>query len=79
MQKQYGIIGYPLSHSFSPDYFAKKFREEGVDAAYKAFPIISINELPALLQANPTVAGLNVTIPYKCLVLPFLSISPIPA
>lgn len=68
----YGLIGYPLSHSLSQAYFREKFRKENITGSdYEVFPIKSISELPALLQQHPTLAGLNVTIPYKESVLPF--------
>ncbi|OSZ82213.1 shikimate dehydrogenase [Chitinophagaceae bacterium IBVUCB1] len=72
MAASYGLIGYPLSHSFSPPYFAKKFAEQGIDADYKAYPLASIEELTALLNNNPSLQGLNVTIPYKQEVIPYL-------
>ncbi len=69
----FGLIGYPLSHSFSEKYFAKKFAEEGInDCRYELFPIESIEQLPILLRANPELAGINVTIPYKKQVLRYL-------
>lgn len=69
----YGLIGYPLTHSFSPDFFKTKFEKEGIhDAVYHAFPLASIDALPRLLKEQPAVCGLNVTIPYKEQVLPFL-------
>jgi shikimate dehydrogenase len=71
--KRYGLIGYPLSHSFSQKYFEEKFRAEGIaGCAYELFPIPSIEGLEALLKAKPDLHGLNVTIPYKRLVLPYL-------
>ncbi len=71
--RKFGLIGFPLSHSFSPAYFSKKFDIEGhADCSYKAFPIKSIEELTSLLADNPELEGLNVTIPYKKEVLPFL-------
>ena len=74
MNKLYGLIGYPLSHSFSKQYFAQKFAREGIaDASYELFPVESINALPQLLQKHPTLVGLNVTIPYKQQVMPFLT------
>lgn len=71
--RRYGLIGYPLSHSFSQKYFTEKFSREGIaDAVYELFPISSIDELPAVLKAHPDLHGLNVTIPYKQQVLSFL-------
>jgi shikimate dehydrogenase len=68
----YGLIGYPLTHSFSPGYFNSKFEREGINAVYKAFPLPDINDLPALIRNEPALAGLNVTIPYKQQVIAFL-------
>lgn len=69
----YGLIGYPLSHSFSAKYFAKKFETESIsDAGYSLFPLESISLLPALLQQQPYLQGFNVTIPYKVAILPYL-------
>lgn len=68
----YGLIGYPLTHSFSPAYFNDKFEREGIDAVYKAFPLRTINDLPALIEQYPQLVGLNVTIPYKEQVIPYL-------
>ena len=66
-----GLIGYPLSHSFSPDYFTRKFEELGINnAEYKAYPLPKIEEVEALFDNG--VSGLNVTIPYKEQVIPFL-------
>lgn len=71
--RRYGLIGYPLSHSFSEKYFTEKFRREGITGCvYELFPIASIDELNALLKAHPDLHGLNVTIPYKQQVLRFL-------
>ncbi len=71
--QRYGLIGYPLSHSFSKNYFTKKFEEEGLaDHFYELFPITSIEGLSDILQTYPDLKGLNVTIPYKQLVLPYL-------
>lgn len=71
--RKFGLIGYPLSHSFSPAFFAEKFRREGFsDCFYEAFPIKSIKELETLLANHPGLEGLNVTIPYKKDVLPYL-------
>ncbi len=69
----YGLIGYPLSHSFSKQYFADKFEKEGIaDATYENYSLEDIEMLPALLSASPEIRGLNVTIPYKEKVIPFL-------
>ena len=69
----FGLIGYPLSHSFSKKYFSEKFEREGlVDCSYELFPIASIAELPALLNSHSGLEGLNVTVPFKQLVLPYL-------
>ena len=70
--RTFGLIGYPLSHSFSKLFFTKKFERELIrDTAYELFPIAEIAGLEELLQ-NPDLAGLNVTIPYKVAVLPFV-------
>jgi shikimate dehydrogenase len=71
--KHYGLIGYPLSHSFSKKYFAGKFEKDKiVDCAYELYPLEDIGQLPALLHSNPDLCGLNVTIPYKVSVLEYL-------
>jgi shikimate dehydrogenase len=71
--RTFGLIGFPLTHSFSPDYFAEKFVREGIlDAQYKLFPLESIDELSALLHSEPSLAGFNVTIPHKQSILPLL-------
>lgn len=70
----FGLIGYPLSHSFSPGYFAQKFSKEGIeDACYRLYPIENIDKLNELLYSEKDIRGLNVTIPYKQQVLPFLN------
>lgn len=72
--RQFGLIGYPLSHSFSKKYFTEKFENEGrKDCAYENFPISSIDELPLLIKQHPGLEGINVTIPYKEQVIQFLS------
>ena len=74
---KYGLIGYPLGHSFSISYFNQKFADEGVNAKYENFEIASIDQLEEVLASNPELRGLNVTIPYKEKVMPYLdSISP---
>jgi shikimate dehydrogenase len=71
--RTYGLIGYPLSHSFSPGYFNDKFEKENIDAVYKLFPLQQISEFPQLIRNHPDLYGLNVTIPYKEQILPYLS------
>jgi shikimate dehydrogenase len=69
----YGLIGFPLSHSFSQRYFTGKFEREGLlDCRYELFPLENIAALPALLASHPELRGLNVTIPYKTAVIPYL-------
>jgi shikimate dehydrogenase len=71
--KLFGLIGYPLGHSFSKQYFTEKFEREGIkDCIFEAFPIPSIGAFPALLLSNPHLKGLSVTIPYKEQVLQFV-------
>jgi shikimate dehydrogenase len=73
MQKKYGLIGYPLSHSFSKNYFNEKFEKENItDSEYELFPIKNIQELKSLIENQPALKGLNVTIPYKETVIPYL-------
>lgn len=69
----FGLIGYPLSHSFSGKYFTEKFEKEGLtDHRYELYPLSSVDQLPQLLASEPELRGLNVTIPYKQQVLQFL-------
>ena len=71
--QQFGLIGKSLRHSFSQTYFQQKFAALGLaDHQYGLFELAAIGELPALLAAHPHLAGLNVTVPYKEAVLPFL-------
>lgn len=69
----YGLIGFPLSHSFSAEFFNEKFKRENISETYSLFPIKDIKELPQLLKKYPDMKGLNVTIPYKQSVIPYLS------
>ena len=69
---KYGLIGYPLVHSFSISYFNQKFIDEKIDAVYENFEIPTIDLLPEVIDSNPDLRGLNVTIPYKQKVMPFL-------
>lgn len=69
----YGLIGYPIGHSFSARYFNDKFEREHIDQTYQLFPLRDITELPGLLDGHPDLNGLNVTIPYKSAVIPYLT------
>jgi shikimate dehydrogenase len=70
--KKYGLIGFPLGHSFSRNYFQRKFLLESISGcSYSNFEIAGIELLPDVLK-DPELAGLNVTIPYKRAVIPFL-------
>ena len=69
----YGLIGRKLGHSFSANYFNNKFRKEGINESYHLFQLSSIDEFPDLIERNTDLKGLNVTIPYKQEVMPFLS------
>lgn len=70
---QLGLLGYPLSHSFSKGYFADKFSEAGLDKwSYENFAMESLEDFPALLKSHKSLHGLNVTIPHKEAVIPFL-------
>ncbi len=73
MKKIYGLIGYPLTHSWSQDYFEKKFQENKLnDCSYQLFPLSTIEQLPSLITSTPGLCGLNVTIPFKEAVIPSL-------
>lgn len=70
----YGLIGLPLTHSFSKKFFSDKFERENLqDCIFNLFPLSTINDLPELLQTHKNLKGLAVTIPYKEEVLPYLS------
>lgn len=70
--RYFGLIGKPLVHSFSQHYFTQKFQEESIDAAYGLYELDKIEDLKLLLQQK-AFSGLNVTIPYKQSVLPYLA------
>lgn len=71
---KYGIIGYPLTHSFSKQYFNNKIEKTGIaDAVYENYPLHTIDEFPLLLKTNPELKGLSVTIPYKESVLQYIN------
>ena len=69
---KYGLIGYPLGHSFSVTYFNEKFQSETIDAEYVNFEIPRIEDFMEVIDENPDLRGLNVTIPYKEQVIPYL-------
>ena len=72
--RKFGLIGFPLSHSFSKKFFTEKFLNEHIpNCEYELFPIEDINLLPELISQNIELEGINVTIPYKLAVLPFLN------
>ena len=74
---KYGLIGYPLGHSFSISYFNQRFQDEGINAVYENYEIPTIEALDEVINLNPELKGLNVTIPYKEKVIPYLdSITP---
>lgn len=70
----FGLIGFPLSHSFSQKYFTEKFNRLGLPYSYSLFPLQDISLLPSLFNTNPLLKGLNVTLPYKQSVIPFLDV-----
>ena len=69
---KYGIIGFPLGHSFSRGFFTEKFDRESIDAQYLNFEIPDANMLREVLRDNPELKGLNVTLPHKQAVIPLL-------
>ena len=74
MRRKFGLIGFPLTHSFSARYFTDKFNREGIiDCMYENYPIESIEELPSLIKQE-NLSGLNVTIPYKESVIEYLDV-----
>jgi shikimate dehydrogenase len=73
--RKYGLIGYPLGHSFSQKYFAGKFAAEKIsDCYYENFPLESLDDFPKLINDNPSLCGLNVTIPHKTGILRFVDV-----
>lgn len=68
----FALIGKPLAHSFSADFFNEKFKREGIDNKYILAPLDSISEVTKLLDGNPDLQGFNVTIPYKKQIIPYL-------
>ncbi|MCI6503466.1 MAG: shikimate dehydrogenase, partial [Prevotella sp.] len=75
--KKFGIIGYPLGHSFSPGYFNEKFQNEGIDAVYEKYELPVITDIQAIIDYTQGLCGFNVTIPYKEKVMSYLdNVSP---
>jgi shikimate dehydrogenase len=71
--RKFGLIGYPLGHSFSKKYFSEKFVREGIQGCqFELYPIESISEFPQLMDRESSLEGLSVTIPYKEQVIPYL-------
>ncbi len=71
--RKFGLIGYPLGHSFSKKYFTDKFVKNNISGCeYELYPLEDVKQLPQLLADNPKLEGLNVTIPHKEAVIPFL-------
>ncbi len=70
--KTYGLVGKNIDYSFSKTYFTEKFKRENITAEYKNFDLEDISQFPQILKNHPEVSGLNVTIPYKQEVIPFL-------
>ena len=70
--RRFGLLGRNISYSFSRGYFSRKFEREGINASYENFDLADISELPKVLEKNPDLRGLNVTIPYKEEILPLL-------
>ncbi len=68
----YGLIGFPLGHSFSKDYFEKKFSKEAIQAQFLNFEIEKVTSLPSILQEYPKLKGFSVTIPHKETIIPLL-------
>ena len=70
----FGLIGYPLGHSFSVPYFTRKFREEKIEAEYRNFPMENIGDFEDLVKREPKLVGLNVTVPHKQRIIPYLDV-----
>lgn len=71
--KLYGLLGYPLGHSFSAKYFAEKFAKKGIDATYKNFEFAEVADAVAYLLQQDDLQGFNVTIPHKQAIMPYLN------
>lgn len=74
MKRTFGLIGYPLSHSFSKKFFTDKFEKEHIaGCSYELYPIQNAESIISLINENPSLCGLNVTIPHKLAVMPFIN------
>lgn len=72
--RTFGLIGFPLSASFSKQFFADKFKAEGIkDCKYELHPVPQAKDMLDLIEADPLLCGLNVTIPHKVSVMPFMT------
>lgn len=69
---RFGLVGHPLSHSFSKGYFEAKFNALGIDAEYLNFDVPTVEAAVQAIRSTPGLAGVNVTIPYKTSIIPFL-------
>ena len=70
--RKFGLVGRNISYSFSRNFFSEKFQREGIEATYENFDLQDISEFPKVISKNPELVGLNVTIPYKQSIFPFL-------
>lgn len=71
--RKFGLIGYPLGHSFSGKYFSGKFAREGIrDCSYENYPLETLERFPELISENPELCGLNITIPYKTEIIKYI-------
>lgn len=70
--KTFGILGYPLAHTYSPDYYNERFKRQAIEAEYLKFELEHLSDLPALFLQYPDLCGFNVTIPHKQHILPYL-------
>lgn len=70
--RTFGLIGFPLQHSFSKSFFTEKFKQEDIEAEYLNFEIPSIDEFQEILDTQPHLCGVNVTLPYKEQIIPYL-------
>ena len=69
---KYGLVGYPLGHSFSKRFFTEKFLREGINAVYDNYEIADARMLLDVVKQNPELRGLNCTIPHKRAIMPML-------